>query len=201
MFLRNYDNMLTQLAMPYSVRLAAAGQAEGWGDSDDENIRLLKYNGARYTIPESATDNLHPLHNFSAGSPVMGKYSFSNYTYFIVGNGRTAEEQVSYNDHKLTSPFSDSKVGYSGSIEYSEPVYDAASNTWTYEVSLLGTAKTTIEIGEIGLEKFGVVFYKEFFEEKIPVPKDANFRMTLSVKLYAHSNKPAEVPKVTVEVE
>lgn len=201
MFLRNYDNMLTQLAMPYSVRLAAASQAVGWGDSDDENIRLLRYNGARYTIPESKSDNIHPLYDFSEGSPVMGEHSSFNYTYFIVGNGRTAEEQVSYNDHKLTSPFSNSEVGYSGSIEYGEPVYDATSDTWTYEVSLLGTAKTTIEIGEIGLQKLGVVYYKEFFEEKIPVPKDANFRMTLSVKLYAHSNKPAEVPKVTVEVE
>lgn len=200
MFLRNYDNMLTQLAMPYSVRTAAAEQAEDWGNSDDENIRLLKYNGERYTISATESYNLHPLYRFNAGSPIMGASSFSD-TYFIVGNGRTAEEQVSYNDYKLTSPFSTNEVGYSGSIEYGEPVYDAASDTWTYEISLLGTAKTAIEVGEIGLEKLGVVFYKEFFEEKIPVPKDANFRMTLSVKLYAHSNKPAEVPKVAVEVE
>jgi hypothetical protein len=196
MLLRNYDNIMTARQTIITKPGYISTDTEKF---EDGHLNVTSIYGSKNALYSSSSSwGFLPLQCFM-------ETPMDSFTGMLSGGGTSlicggGDGPVSYDDSKLSSPFSSSEMSYTvGSAKVEKEYKDGTwTSTYTRVVTALGGERTIREIGAVTQYYTSnntvsyCLAYRKVLENEIVVPENGSVVLTFTTTVSANPNKPIE---------
>lgn len=193
MLLRNYDNIMAARQIIIIKQGYISTDTEKF---EDGHLNVTDLYGNKNVLYSSSSWGFLPFQCFTE-TPMNSFTELRNGgTSLICGGGDTP---VSYDDSKLSSPFSSSEMSYTvGSAKVEKEYKDGAwISTYSRVITALGSERTIREIGVV-TEHYtsnnslsSCLVYRKVLDNEIVVPENGSVVLTFTTTVSANPNKPS----------
>lgn len=193
MLLRNYDNIMAARQTIITKPEYISTDTEKF---EDGHLNVTSIYGSKNALYSASSWGFLPFQYFmeTPMNSFSGMLSGGG-TSLVCGGG---DAPVSYDDSKLSSPFSSSEMSYTvGSAKVEKEYKDGTwTSTYTRVVTALGGERTIREIGAVtqyytSNNSVSYCFvYRKVLENEIVVPENGSVVLTFTTTVSANPNKP-----------